>query len=106
MLYAVSILNNINFAPNSLVAEVVQNVQTILATVKGSVPLDRDFGIDWSFVDEPIPQAMMLARADIIDAITAYEPRAKVRQITFKTSMQQAMQGKVVPVVVIEIKEQ
>ena len=106
MLYAVSILNNINFAPDSVVAEVVQNVQTILATVKGSVPLDRDFRIDWSFVDEPLPQACMLARADIIDAINAYEPRAKVRQITFKTSMQQAMQGKVVPVVVLEIKEQ
>ena len=42
MLYAVSILNSINFAPDSVAAEVVQNVQTILATVKGSVPLDRD----------------------------------------------------------------
>lgn len=35
-----------------------QEVRTLLATRKGSVPLDRDFGVDWSFVDSPVSAAM------------------------------------------------
>ena len=34
--------NRISLAPESEVAEILQNVQTIISTVRGSVPLDRD----------------------------------------------------------------
>ena len=33
--------NRISLAPESEVAEILQNVQTIISTVRGSVPLDR-----------------------------------------------------------------
>jgi len=36
------------------VAEVMQNVRIILTTRKGTVPLDRDFGISQEFLDSPI----------------------------------------------------
>ena len=36
--------NRISLAPESEVAEILQNVQTIISTVRGSVPLDREFG--------------------------------------------------------------
>ena len=45
--------NNIDFAPDS--EEIHQNLRTILTTARGSVPLDRNFGIDMSVIDLPIP---------------------------------------------------
>ena len=41
--------SSINFAPASTTAEIIQNVRTILATRKGDVPLDREFGLSWDF---------------------------------------------------------
>ena len=34
----------IDFAPATKIEEILQNVRTILGTVKFSVPLDREFG--------------------------------------------------------------
>lgn len=104
-LYTVSIAESINLAPSSVVEEVIQNIQVILSTQQGTVPLDRDFGIDWSAVDEASPMAMMLLRSSIIDALKAYEPRAVVRSIEFKTEPGKAMDGTLFPVVTVEISE-
>ena len=32
-----------------------QEIRTALATRKGSVPLDRDFGLSWELIDLPPP---------------------------------------------------
>ncbi len=71
----------IDFAPRPLAAEVLQNVRTILATQRGSVPLDRAFGISWEHLDAPLPEAKMRMMADVIDAVRAYEPRAVIEQV-------------------------
>ena len=42
MNFVVSLDSDVNFAPETEVVEILQNVRTILATRKGSVPLDRD----------------------------------------------------------------
>ena len=39
---------DIDFAPKNVVEEVVQNVRTIITTIKYSIPMDREFGIDGS----------------------------------------------------------
>lgn len=83
MRYSVSLDGGIDFAPNSLAAEVLQNVRTILATRQGTVPYDRGLGISWDFVDKPLDAAKTLARVAIIDVLTAYEPRAKIESISF-----------------------
>ena len=33
-----------------------QEIRTALATRKGSVPLDRDFGLSWELIDLPLPE--------------------------------------------------
>jgi phage baseplate assembly protein W len=73
----------INFAPNSVIEEVTQNVRTIISTLKGTVPLDRTFGVDGSIIDRPIPIAQAMMRQDIVNAIRQYEPRAVIVSITF-----------------------
>jgi len=68
--------NRISLAPESEVAEILQNVQTIISTVRGSVPLDREFGIDGRIIDMPIHQAQAHLSNDTFQQIKRYEPRA------------------------------
>lgn len=75
--------SQIDFAPKDVVSEVLQNLLTILSTVKGSIPLDRALGIDGDIVDLPIQQAQARMTQEIFDAVKRYEPRASIERITF-----------------------
>ena len=66
--YTVTLSSQVDFAPSDEVREILQNVRTILGTRKGSVPLDRDFGLTWAHIDKPLPVAKMLMRSEVIDA--------------------------------------
>lgn len=87
----------INFAPKSVVEEVVQNIRCVLAVRKGSVPLDRDFGLDWNLIDKPIPVAKSVLLAQIFEEIRKIEPRAKVRRVSFEEDNAGAMDGVLKP---------
>ena len=61
----------INFAPKTVVEEVLQNVRCILRTTKFSVPLDRDLGIDAEPLDMPEPPnstASVLSSSEYVPA--------------------------------------
>lgn len=92
----------VTFAPESVIAEVVQNVRMIITTPKGTVPLDRDFGIDATVVDKPLPVAQALLARDIVNAVKKYEPRARVTKVEF-TDGSGAINGVLKPLVRIEI---
>jgi len=62
--------------------EIVQNVRIILNTRKGSVPLDRDFGVDWSVVDSPNTLALQRLKQEIVKAVSRYEPRVRVKAVS------------------------
>lgn len=93
--------NNIDFAPDSVLKEIHQNIRTILTTARGSVPLDRDFGLDISVIDLPIPLYEAKLTADIFDTIPKYEPRVKVIDVTYKHD---ALSGRSMPIVKVAIK--
>ena len=93
---------DVDFAPEG-VMEILQNVRTILATRKGSVPLDRDFGISWDNVDQSLPAAKMLMRSEVIDAIERCEPRATVTSVDFAADVEGAMDGVLKPIVTVQI---
>lgn len=108
MEYEVSLSEKVNFAPSTVAAEVLQNVRTILDTIVGSVPLERDVGISWDYVGKPMPVAMDSLRVAVNDAITAQEPRAKILSIDFDepdNSIEFAEQGILKPRVRIYIDE-
>lgn len=104
MNFVVNLDNDVDFKPVSVEAEILQNVRTILSTRKGSVPLDRDFGISWEYLDRPIDVAQMLMRSEIIDAVSKYEPRAKVESVEFEASTEDVMDGILRPTVTISIE--
>ena len=92
----------LTFAPLTVAQEVVQNVRMIITTPKGTVPLDRDFGIDAVIVDRPIPVAQAILARDIVDAVKRYEPRARVTKVEFE-DRGGAINGVLNPIVRIEI---
>ena len=83
-------------------AEIIQNIRTILATPKYSVPLHREFGIDVTMIDAPMPVAKERFTAEIIGVIQRWEPRAKVIKVTYEGN---AMDGILQPKVRVRINE-
>ena len=95
-------LNHVDFAPASTAMEVLQNVRTILTTVRGSVPMNREFGINADVVAMPIGNAQAQLTADIIATVTKYEPRAKVKKVIYEGDEES---GQLRPTVRIEVIE-
>ena len=86
------------------ITEIIQNVKTILSTTKGTVPLDREFGVTGEYVDKPLPVAKALYVADVVDEVEKQEPRVKVTKVIWNRAGD-AMEGKLMPVVRIKIKK-
>ena len=81
--------------------EILQNVAVILSTPKGSVPLDREFGVSWMFVDSPTLRALAELRVEALEQVERYEPRVRVLEVSFTADTSQP--GKVVPKVTVDI---
>lgn len=99
MNYLIDPPKTIAFSPDTEIEEILQNVRTILTTVKGSVPMDRDFGIDGGYVDKPMPLARAKLSAEIMKAVQKYEPRVTISSISFSGSQD----GVLVPKVEVRI---
>lgn len=94
-------LNVIHIFPADEHIEILQNVKTILTTIKGTVPLDRDFGIDATLIDKPVSVVKPLLIKEIKEALEAYEPRAKLVSVDWQGD---GAEGKLVPIVKVAIK--
>lgn len=92
----------INFAPANEVEEILQNVRTILSTVKYSVPYDRNIGVDPRYIDDPHELSKMRMQVDIVDAIKNGEPRVRIDSIKYN---EDESNGYISPIVRIFINE-
>ena len=103
MSYTVSAtdLKSIQFNEKNELNAVLQNIAVILSTPMGTVPLYRDFGLDWSFLDKPTPVAKVLMVAPVKEAIQRWEPRAEVLDVLPGSDPSQP--GTLIPVVEVEI---
>ena len=64
------------------VADVEQCILIILTTPKGSDPFRPTFGCDlWAYVDKPINLATAHVVREVTEAITTWEPRAKLMSV-------------------------
>ena len=100
-------LDGIDFAPKDIFTEIIQNVRTVISTTQFTVPLDRRFGIDGTAIDLPLPVAMAKISAEVIRAITEYEPRCRVVFVDFEeTIATDAEEGHLLPKVSIVIKDE
>lgn len=96
-------LGRLRFSETNTINSVLQNIAVILATRKGSIPLYREFGLDNSFVDKPMPVAKVLMIAPVREAVETWEPRAAVLNVSFKEDASNP--GALIPMVEVEIHE-
>lgn len=61
--------------------EVVQNVETLLATAPGTVPFARAMGTPQDVVDLPESAVGARLQADVIKAVRTYEPRVAIKSV-------------------------
>jgi phage baseplate assembly protein W len=93
-------LDQIDFGATGI-TEILQNIRTILTTAKYSVPIDREFGLSATMLDDPTPIAQAKLTAEIIAAVNRWEPRAQVKKVTFEVD---DTQGILRPKVQVKIK--
>ena len=79
--------------------EILQNLKVLCTTVAGTIVFDRNFGIDHSILDLPMEIAKARLTTEYITKISIYEPRVKVKEITFENDIS----GTLTPKVVIEL---
>ncbi len=96
-------LANIRLKEENRVKEILRNVAVILATPKGSVPMNRSFGLDTSFLDKPMNAAKNMTVIPVREAIEEWEPRAAYKDMTLFPDPSNP--GKLTFTVQIEIKE-
>lgn len=84
--------------------EILQNVAVILSTPKGSVPNYREFGVDATVVDRPLPVAKSLLVSAVTEAVERFEPRARVVRVT--SVADEADMGRLIPTVEVEIVDE
>lgn len=87
--------------PPGSAAEIAQNVRTLLRTAIWSVPLDRLIGIDFRFLDLPIPVAQIQIQAELFQKINYYEPRVAASELAFKG---EGLSGYLEPTVKLEFQ--
>jgi len=97
-------LNKITLNEKNTVASVLQNIAIILSTRQQSVPLYREFGLPMRFIDKPIPVAKALLIAEIEEAISEFEPRATIKNISFEVDIN--VPGKLIPILEVDIVDE
>ena len=88
------------------IRQLAQEIRTLLSTARGSVPLDRDFGINWDLVDMPIPEARQMYIAEVAAQIHKYIPRVRFKGIRFPDPGTETIEGHVGVALTVEIKEE
>ena len=82
--------------PESELAEIEQNIRMILRTPKGSVPLHRDFGISYDFLDLPINKAIVILRNEVVKSIKRWEGRVEVEEVKVEPTERGVLQVKII----------
>lgn len=101
MLYNLELgTTSIKILPNNELEEIFQNVLMIITTLKGSCPIDREFGISVKILDAPMNNQSRLV-AEIATAIEKFEPRARLRSIDFSGNSD----GELTPILSLEIRK-
>ena len=92
----------INFGATSY-EEILQNLKTILLTPIYSVPLDRLFGMQYLFVDEPTNDINILV-AEFLQKLQGYENRCEILDVEWQPDEAAAESGHMIPVIRLRLR--
>ena len=77
---------------------ILRQLSVLYGTRKGEQALDRNFGIDWSFLDQPTEIAKAMLSAEIITKTNTYVPSVAISAIDFTADID----GNLTPTVSVE----
>ncbi|NBH27681.1 hypothetical protein D3Z60_18330 [Lachnospiraceae bacterium] len=78
--------------------DILRCLNTLYSTKEGTQPLDRNFGLNWAFIDKPLPVAQQEYAFEVIKKTREYETRVRVREVTYEFD---ESNGKMTPVVTL-----
>lgn len=84
-------------ATEATVAELDSRLSLLLSTREGTMPLDREFGLNMDFLDMPPETAKSLYTAEVTKKVAKFIPEARVKSVTWTSDGA----GKIIPKVVI-----
>ncbi len=88
------IINLEGFAENA--ADDIRRCLITLYSVRaGEQPLDRDFGIDRSFLDQPMNIAQNMFALEVIEKTKRYEKRVDIERVDYRFEAE----GQMIPVI-------
>ncbi|MDU6040053.1 MAG: hypothetical protein E6Y83_17070 [Clostridium butyricum] len=73
------------------IEELKRNIETLLSIPEGTVPLDRNFGINNDFVSYPLDVAENMYVLEITEKVEKYESRVQVKEVNFIESADGAL---------------
>ena len=77
---------------------ILRQLSILYGTRRGEQALDRSFGIDWSFMDQPTEVAKAMLSAEIITKTNTYVPSVAISAIYFTADIN----GNLTPTVSVE----
>ncbi len=83
--------------------DLYKQLNNLLSTRKGTIPINRDFGIDWNVLSQPLDEAESSFVVELMEQIEAYIPELKASEIEFAVEPEN---GKIIPTITIERSEQ
>lgn len=63
----------------------LQQLNILLSTPVGTVPFDRDFGVDMSFLDMPVPEAKNSFLTQAAEKMEIYIPQLQLESVEIET---------------------
>ena len=67
----------------SEIQKIQRSVVTLLSTVAGAMPMDREFGLNCDFLDYPIDTAANMYALEVVEKVRRYIPEASVLKTEF-----------------------
>ena len=80
-------------------AALLGRLKILYTTPRGTVPLNRPYGIDFSVVDRPPAQAKTMYTSEIVRATRRYEPEVREVNVRFEV----ANMGELHPIVEVKL---
>lgn len=93
-----SVVINLNGFPEEEAEDIRRCLETLYTVRTGEQPLDREFGIDNSFLDQPVNIAKNLFTLEVIEKTRRYEKRVEVEEVEYRFDGA----GQMVPVIFLK----
>lgn len=83
------------FSDDSL-ADIDRQLNLLLTTRAGTMPLDRAFGLSMDYLDRPAPVAKSLYVAELVEKVGTFLPAIRVREVQWQAGADGRVLAKVV----------